>query len=176
MLSEFVDSCKSIKGKAALIYDFYKSRRLQSSLEPMWIHEAYDIVKKYLNDEIQKEEMPTLYDIIKSHSLPDGTEVSMNPNMPRSGIRIMHEGWKIGTPTWIFMGRSLPDAIKVIGSKWIAVKREVPTEYMKLFDPELPNVIWFAYHLDKMMGIKEQNCIGPSLDYDALVEEIEKQK
>ena len=176
MLYENLSSAKSIKEKTGLIFDFYQKRRLEDSHEPLWTHKAYEIIKQYLDDELKKEDLGLLYEIIKSHMMPDGAEVPAIPNVPSSPVRIMHERWKIGTPTWIFMGRSLTGSTRQITPKWIAVKREIPEKLSSLFDPQIPTTIWLAYNLDKQMGLDEKNsnCIGPTLYFDKLVDEVVK--
>lgn len=177
MLYETLINCKSIKEKAFHIMDFYKSRRIQSSLEPIWIHRAYELVQQYLDDKLEKDNLRNLYEIVNSHCMEDGTEVPSFPNRPSSPARIMHEGWKIGTPTWIFMGRNEYGAARDLNKGWVAVKRTVPQKFQKLFDPDIPLDIWFAYNLNDQMGIGAEtaNSIGPSLDFDELCHEIDRQ-
>jgi hypothetical protein len=178
MLQDGLSACKSWKGKALLVNDFYQSRRIDSSLEPMWIHGAYEIVKNYIDDTLQKDQIKFFYDIIRSHELPDGFEVPSMPNVPSSPIRIMHEGWKIGSPTWIFMGRNQLGASVHVSGDWIAVKRTIPSEIYKLFDPQLPDTIWMAYNTKIQMGSMNSSQdvgeMGPAMDFEDLVEAIEK--
>jgi hypothetical protein len=172
---ESLIAATSIKEKVAIICDFYKSKRLDNNLEPMWIHRAYEIAQHYLDDKLPKEEMGILHEVIRSHLMPDGTEVLSMPNVPKSPIRIMHQGWKIGTPTWIFMGRNEPDAVTDLGKKWVAVKRTVPPDLYKSFDPKIPDAIWLAYNLEKQFGLDSKNCIGPALYLNQLVKIVEEQ-
>ena len=172
---ESLIAATSIKEKVAIICDFYKSKRLDNNLEPMWLPRAYDIAQHYLDDKLPKEEMGILHEVIRSHLMPDGTEVLSMPNVPKSPIRIMHQGWKIGTPTWIFMGRKEPDAVTDLGNKWVAVKRTVPPDLYKSFDPKIPDTIWLAYNLEKQFGLDSKNCIGPALYLNQLVKIVEEQ-
>ena len=177
MLCESIASCKSIKEKAFLIMEHYKSSRLDNSMEPIWIHRAYEIVQEYLDDKLDKNNVNHFYDIVKSHQLPDGTEVPSFPNKPNSPVRIMHEGWKIGTPTWIFMGRKQSGAVKEFKNGWVVSRRVVPQPFQKLFDPSIPLVIYFAYNVRDQMGMSADtaNCIGPAMDLNDLHLAIERQ-
>jgi hypothetical protein len=90
----------------------------------------------------------------------------------------MHEGWKIGSPTWIFMGRNQLGASVHVSGDWIAVKRTIPSEIYKLFDPQLPDTIWMAYNTKIQMGSMNSSQdvgeMGPAMDFEDLVEAIEK--
>jgi hypothetical protein len=178
MLQENLLTCRSWKGKALLVNDFYQSRRIDGSLEPLWIHRAYELVKNYIDDTLQQGQIKLFYDIIKSHELPDGFEVQSMPNVPNSPIRIMHEGWKVGSPTWIFMGRNQPEAAIHVSENWIAVKRTVPSNIYRHFDQEIPDTIWMAYNtkiqIGNMNDSQDHGVIGPAMDFEVLKEAIEK--
>jgi hypothetical protein len=166
-----VKKTKNPREKAEIIWEFYCTRKLTIDLEPSWTHPSYLLVEKYLNNTIKKNELPQLVEVIKSHEQQDGKEVLQFVNRPSGPVRIMHEGWKIGSPTWVFMGRNLhPKATQYLGNGWIAVCREVPSELYKLFDPSIPNLVWIAYHRDRPMTFTEsENCIGPAVFYDVFI-------
>lgn len=166
-------SCKNPREKAQIIWDFYQSARLQSDLEPVWIHPDYELVQKYLENSIKKEELLRVAELIKSHEMPDGTEVSQYRGKPKSPVRIVHQGWKIGSPTWVFMGRNLhPNATQYLGKGWVAVCREVPSDLYKLFDSSIPNLVWVAYSLNKSMT--DEDWIGPAVFYDEFILALER--
>lgn len=182
MLRDGLKSCNSWKGRAFLVNDFYQLSRLDSSLEPLWIHGAYEIVKNYINDTLKKEQIKLFYEIVNSHELPDGFEVPSIPNVPSSPVRVMHEGWKIGSPTWVFMGRNKPGCSQSISKDWVAVQRTVPENMWKNFDPDIPKTVWIAYNINKQMYNLENlensttDCIGPAFDFDELVKAVKKQE
>jgi len=172
MLHE-IKACKNPREKVQIIWDFYLSRRLQSDLEPSWVHPDYDLFQKYLENTIKKDELLRLAEIIKSHELPDGSEVAQFRNKPKGPMRIIHEGWKVGSPTWVFMGRNLhPNATEYLGKGWVAVCREIPPDIYKLFDPSIPNLVWVAYQLEKAMT--DENCVGPAVFYDDFIQGVEE--
>ena len=109
MLRNELLNCQNLEGKSNLIWQHYTNRKLNSNLEPKWVHAAYDLVRRYNEDpsSLNKEETSMFKELVYSHEMADGAEVQSFPHIPRSPVRIMHDGWKIGTPTWIFMGRSL---------------------------------------------------------------------
>lgn len=180
MLADEVRACTSLQDKAKRIWDHYLERRLPNNMEPVWTHAAYELIQRYSVDPmtIKEAELRLVKDTIYSHEMPDGVEVPSFSNVPQSPTRIIHEGWKIGTPTWIFMGRN-DETGKVIslGQGWIGVIRFVPEELHHHFDPQLPKGIWIAYNLKDQMGMtaKTANCVGPSLYFYEMVQALEKQ-
>lgn len=178
MLRDSLLSCKSMKEKAYLVWDHYKSRKLNSSFEPIWTHAGYELVQKFLDDKLPEKSLNYFKDVMATHELPDGFEVSSFPNVPSSPIRIVHDCWKIGTPTWIFMGRNFPGAIQQVAPEWIAVQRKLPENLTHLFDPAIPKNVWMAYNLKDQMGLgaATANCIGPALYLEDLLDVINRQK
>jgi len=166
---------KTLKEKAAIVWNHYESRKLNSSLEPNWIHVAYEEVKKFIDGDKDADEQ-FVQEIVHSHALRDGISVSAFPGVPSSPMRIIHDGWKSGTPTWIFMGRSFPEAVQDIGNGWVAVSRSLPPEVYKLIDPKTaPATLWIAYHRDLQMGLSAltANCVGPAMSFDELLIGVE---
>ena len=147
-----------LKEKARIIWDHYLSRQLppsevsieedrliKASLEPNWIHYGYSLIKKALDGEkLEPDEMNLVDQIIQSHSLKDGYTVAAFPGQPKSPMRTIHDGWKAGTPTWIFMGRALtPESTVHLGNKWVAVQRTLPEEFYKDMDKTAaPPTLW----------------------------------
>ena len=86
----------------------------------------------------------------------------------------MHDGWKIGSSTWVFMGRK--DHAKRLNDDWILVSRKIPDKIFSLnFDADLPNEVWIAYHRRRQMGFSPMdNFIGPTPYLDDLYSEFDK--
>jgi len=166
MLSEKIEAAKDFKEKVQLIWNNYEDRRLKSELEPEWIHTGYEIAFRFTQEKsLDKNEMYLLNQIVKSHSLPDGSSVHAFPDRPNSPMRIIHDGWKAGTPTWIFMGRSSENCVD-LGSNWVAVSRTLPdTLYAQLDQNMAPSTLWMAYNKKNKMSIsdKDENIIGPAI-------------
>lgn len=173
MLRDELAICKNPQEKAARIWSSYESRKLQSNLEPQWTHPAYEILRQFSLDPVAvaKDSLSLVKELIQSHELADGFEVAAFPNIPKSPVRVMHDGWKIGTPTWVFMGRSENQHARALGHDWVAVAREVPEALAKNFDPRLPRLVWIAYSIKEPMGMtaKTANCVGPALYFEELV-------
>lgn len=160
------DSCEKI-------WQLYESRKLKK-FEPNWIHYAYELVKKYLDGKnLSNKELDLVTQIIQSHSLPDGYAVPALPSKPNGDTRIIHDGWKAGSTTWIFMGRTENNVVP-LSNGWIAVKRTLPQHLYSLLKQDLaPDTLWCAYHLDKQMGIdSDENCVGPAIYFDQLRQEL----
>ena len=166
-----------MKEKTRLIWEHYISRKLKCFLEPSWTHAAYELIQQYSIGLVSKENM-YIRELIFSHEFEDGNETQAFPGIPNSPTRIMHDGWKIGTPTWVFMGRSEePENARYLGENWVAVKRNIPKELIKFFDQNLPSEAWIAYNRNHHMGMSgtTANCVGPACYLDDLVEAVEKQ-
>lgn len=165
-----------MKDQLADIWNHYLSRQLKNDLEPNWIHYGYELIYKLLNDvEITEKEKHIANDIMKSFSLKDGFSVPSFPSRPQSPSRIIHDGWKAGTATWIFMGRS-ENPIKYLGDDWIAVERTLPDDLYKLLDSKLaPPTLVMAYNKNRQMGINnaDSNAVGPAIYMDDLIKAIE---
>lgn len=177
-LAQRIKDAKTLEQKAQVVWDHYESRRLQGPLEPHWIHEAYKPIQTILTGRrVRGEDRDYVREIVHSHGLPDGYTVQAFPGMPGSPVRVIHDGWKVGTPTWIFMGRNLtPDAVKYLGEGWVAVKRTAPPEiFRKLAHGDMPDTLWIAYQLDQPMGgsALTANCIGPCFDLEDVIEGVE---
>jgi len=160
------------KSKAKICLDHYdESKSIQ--FEPNWIHPAYEILQKFYQDELPAEKFPLVKEIIVSHECVDGLAVSAQPGVPSSGRRIIHDGWKIGSSTWVFMGRK--EYAKPLNDDWVLVRRKIPDQiFLSNFDPDLPNRIWIAYHRHNQMGMTPMtNFIGPTPYLDDLLSEFE---
>jgi len=175
MIAKKLKEAKNQPEKVEFIWDFYLSRKLSSAHEPAWTHAAYELCLKFLNKDIVIEQLQLLNEVIKSHELQDGSEVHSFAKKPNSPVRIMQDGWKIGSPSWIFMGRNLPDSeVFEIEDGWIGVCRTIEDKYMSNFIG-VPNWSWMAYNLTDQMGMSGEtnNVIGPSLYVDDIVRAVE---
>lgn len=180
-LSESVKSAKSPVEKAKVVWEHYQTRKLASELEPNWTHVAYEAVRKLAENILSDtdDDFHLAMEVISSHTLPDGFSVSAFPGMPNSPMRIIHDGWKSGTPTWIFMGRNIPDMVKDIGDGWVAVSRTLPHELFKMMENNgAPATLWMAYHRDRQMGSSAltSNCVGPAISFRELMAAVEEEK
>lgn len=185
-LSAAIAAAKTYKDKAQVVWDHYVSRQLplaefsypigtlnKGTLEPSWVHFGYALIQKFVSDEkLDADELELVDQIIASHSLKDGHTVPAFIGQPKSPMRVIHDGWKAGTPTWIFMGRSLtPKSVVYLGSGWVAVQRTIPDEFYKDMDQQAaPPTLWMAYNNDQQMGITAltSNVIGPAVSFNQL--------
>lgn len=173
MLRQMLINSKSLKDKAGHCWEFYISRKLKNDMEPNWTHLAYQAIKEYFDGDMQKKDF--VAEIVHSHELADGSTVSSFPGIPNSPRRVLHDGWKIGTPTWVFMGRNEHGAVTRINEKWVAVKRTIPDQIFKEnFSNDLPRDVWIAYNIDKQMGTTAStaNCIGPAFSYEQILDNL----
>lgn len=176
-LRESLSLADSIEDKCKLIWQHYENRKLTNSFEPNWIHAGYELVYKYLQGEkLDSKSMQLVQEIVNSHSLEDGFSVPAFPEKPSGPMRIIHDGWKAGTPSWVFMGRSLtPESVVPLKNDWIAVQRTLPSSVYELIDSDqAPPTLWIAYNLNNQMGLTGTNVIGPAIYFDELISVVEQ--
>jgi hypothetical protein len=170
-LYEQINSKETFKEQVEVVKNYYLSKKMDSPLEPEWIHLSYNLAFRYLDGEyLSDDEILDLNSIVESHCLADGFSVPSFPGFPNSSERIMHEGWKAGTATWVFMGRNTQNA-HILKGKWVAVSRSLPHDLFNLLDREgISDTLWIAYNLDFPFGSKNDSkkCIGPALFYEDL--------
>jgi hypothetical protein len=178
-----MELCKSLEnldflGQSAVLWQHYKDRQLKLEYEPNWVHEGYDLFRRVLDkDKLDHKEFWLAKEIIKSHSLPDGFAVPLDKRQPQSEQRIMHDGWKAGSATWIFMGRNLDEnSVVSLSESWIAIKRTLPPEIYSILDPSLaPDTLWMAYNKNKQIKVLDESitCVGPAIYFEELVNFLE---
>jgi hypothetical protein len=153
--------------KVEKIWETYSKRIMRNDLEPKWVLNEYSIIQRFLKKEdLNPNELKTIKMMVESYDLPDGAEVSSFPQMPNSPKRIIHDGCKAGSFTWVFMGRSTENTFKH-KDEWIISKREIPEEFYALLDQDLaPKILWIAYKLN------EDQRIGPAVEYNQIVDYI----
>jgi len=183
-LSQAIAAAVDYKAKAQVVWDHYLSRQLPpatidpvvGTLEPDWIHGGYEFVHKFVSKKLDAYGLELVAQIIASHSLKDGQTVPAFPGQPKSPMRIIHDGWKAGTPTWIFMGRALtPKSVVHLGGGWVAVQRTIPDDFYKDMDQQAaPATLWMAYKRDRQMGVTAltSNVIGPAISFNQLWEAV----
>jgi hypothetical protein len=130
---------ENIKTLVKKMIRYYESTRRTDDLEPNWILYPFNLA--YENK----------YDELAELALPDdlGDDDSIRPwQEPLFGPRVLQGGIKIGTSSWVFLGRRDSRVIQV--GKWIATSRQVPqsvrhlhpiTEWWALWSPTEPWVL-----------------------------------
>ena len=85
--------------------------------------------------------------------------------------RVIHDGFKVGTTSWIFMGRKNSPIVPVQyhGDTLYAVKRTIPPEIAKMLKPLHPELgydMWCAYDLTGKYRVE----IGPCFSLDQIMQ------
>lgn len=180
----------NIQQKVDHLIGVYNSRRRTDDYEPKYIIDPYDVIfafqgiqengKKsnksgvaYLKDIYGEGSDKELLETFENNCLdsllcPDGTVCNGHGIFPD---RVIHDGYKVGTTSWVFMGRNESPVypVKYMGKTLYAVGRTVPPEIQKMLKPlhpELGNTVWCAYDLDGQYGVE----IGPLFSLDQIVE------
>jgi hypothetical protein len=155
-----------------MVWEHYLSRKRQDNLEPSWILRPYTIIKRYLDnpsDSYDDEERFILSETIKSHLQEDGTEVPVKTGFPNEGSRIMHDCWKAGSFTWVFMGRvDSKDAL--VKGDYVIIDRTLPDNLYDMIDKDMaPQTLYAAYHISD-----ESKNIGPGVYLTDILKKIEE--
>lgn len=176
------------KTRAQQHWAFYESRQLKNDLEPEWVHPIYRLMRDY--GSLKGQEKTFADEAIDNLDLPTGKVVSALPPLPAflanhpnvqlighlaapmlGERRIIHEGWKLGTPTWVFMGRALSDSTVYARGEYVVVGRTIPTEFANAVRPMRTSILgpfepdgklWIAYSRTEPMGYTAMtaNCFG----------------
>lgn len=168
---EHFSSLKSLEEICGFLWNHYLSRKRKDEYEPFWIIKPYSLAKKYLDNKssFSEDDYFILNQLIKSHLSKDGSEVPVRTGFPNEGSRIMHDSWKAGSFTWIFMGRSFTDDISFYKG-FVVLSRTLPKELFDSLDTDAPQTLFAAY--DKSNELKN---IGPAIYLDDLFFEIDKE-
>lgn len=145
--------------KAKKLWEFYQSRQRTDECEPTWVLWPYSMMRDYGG--LVAEDKGNADTMIGNLSISDGTVQEAFPGLPGSPLRIIHEGCKIGTPSWVFMGRNLADSVVERKGDLVICGRKVPRQYRHSGHA----AAWIAYSLNEPMGSTAltSNVFGPCL-------------
>jgi hypothetical protein len=140
----------------------YESTKRTDGYEPNWTLHPFDIFYAYKNggvnavrkelgfhpeDYTDEEVMQELHDIAKGMMIEDGA-VHSDGLFPD---RVMHDGYKIGTTSWIFMNRHKSKLItcQFMSKELAIVSRDIPVELRSKLrgpHPECGHTLYTAYY------------------------------
>lgn len=127
---------------------WYDAHRGDAAFEPNWTHPLFQAAF-----EGDKEMLEAVKETL---SLPDGSVVEAFPGLPGGPKRLMEDGFKVGTTSWIFFGRKNPAYRKIVGS-WVILGRRWAGNGA---------INYMAFHKDRPMGLSAMTGqeLGPSFD------------
>lgn len=173
-LSENLRRVKNERAKARLMWEHYVSRQRTDNLEPKWIHPAYKLAREMAEGRrLDPNDITMFRQMIGSHELEDGTIVPSSNDMPTG---VMHDGWRVGTTSWVFMGRK--KAANIAGetgekSSWVLVGRTIP----KTIQSDFGDSIYIAYNLNCPVGMGptdwKANVVGPAASVQEVIGQLE---
>lgn len=160
--------------KCSFLWDHYVSRQRQDEFEPSWVLKPYLLIKRFLDLEgnadaaFSEEDYFMLNETIKSHLQKDSTEVPIRTGFPNEASRIMHDCWKAGSFSWLFMGRlETKDVFEHKG--FVVISRTLPDHLYDLLDKDFaPQTLFAAYN-----KTDDSKNVGPAICIDDLIEELE---
>jgi|GEM_PF-2909066 len=167
-----------------LLVNRYNNSKRTDQYEPSYTLSPYDVVLDYAGvgksklkdlavlknlygNEFNDKQLLAMFseEVVEPLLMPDGTVAKGGGLFPD---RVIHDGFKVGTNSWVFMGRkdSPVVPIKYHDTTLYAIKRTIPAKIaaqLKPLHPEVDNDVWCAYDLDGKYGFKIGPCI--SLDH-----------
>ena len=150
---------------------FYESRRLPDpSLEPTWTPQPYACLYRWKAGKRRREIREEVKAAIGSLSLRGEYDD------PIFGKRFIEDGCKVGTATWVFIGRSLPHStVRPLPDGNVVVGRPVTSLTEKAMiraGCHRPRAVsWIAYSLKVPIHLQ---VAGPCETYEQAVEQIPK--
>lgn len=164
----------------------YEASKRNDQAEPKWILNPYsmayeykqsglDALREYYGDEKSDTLIEYAISDLNGLLIKDGTVYESFPFPPR----IIHDGFKVGTTSWVFMGRrhsnvevlSTPKDSLYRGEDIYVVSRVIPSEIsnkLKKNHPELEPVVYCGYSFNEQIKVD----IGPCLTVDHIIDVI----
>lgn len=149
----FAKQLKSAKAakKPQMVRDWYAQRRLADEREPDWILDGFEEPRE---------------ETITSLEVEDGTRYSYL-GLPR----VVHDGCKVGSCSWVFLGRATSKKCYRLTDDLVVCSRMVP-----LSIGQHQQTCWIAYSLTDQIGgtAMLSNCFGPCMSEQELLSVIEE--
>ena len=104
--------------------------------------------------------------VLDSLLTPDGSTINSFP-FP---ARVIHDGYKLGTISWVFMGRGDSPIVELphyYNGVCYAIRRQIPASIkpkLNIVHPELDDYVYAAYSLDPNINLD----VGPCLTFEEL--------
>ena len=166
----------------------YEASKRTDDAEPEWVLEPYDMAYDFVNGGLES---------IKEHYVFDGSDKKicksviehLSPLLLEDGTvtesfpfpaRIIHDGFKFGTTSWVFMGRKESE-VEVFktelngiygGKELFIVSRKMPVEILErtngLPHPELSGFLYCGYFLKKELKVE----VGPCHTIDGVINAV----
>ncbi|MEI7485892.1 MAG: hypothetical protein WCJ72_00555 [Chryseobacterium sp.] len=168
--------------------EIYESSKRLDDAEPKWILSPYDMAYDFVNggteaikefwslDGSDEEICKFIIEELSPLLLTDGTVVENFPFPPR----IIHDGFKFGTTSWVFMGRNESE-VEVFktelngaygGKELFIISRKMPIEILEktngLPHPELSGFLYCGYFLEKDLKVE----VGPCHTIDGVINAV----
>lgn len=156
-----------IKEMCKVLVDRYERSRIEGEGEPPWVLSPFDIAYGYMEGGIEAVRHAIDADEDSStEELESMVEESLGGLLVADGSvcrgggifpdRVIHDGFKIGTTSWVFMGRASSPVHKVAtpkngpyrGAEMYVVGRAIPKELQRMIvrpHPELDPVVYCGY-------------------------------
>lgn len=184
----------TIDEKVEILLKRYEESRRNDDYEPEYVIPPYDEIFAYVGKPTKPSAKSSFFtkkkvkalrniygdDLTDKEILTYFEDNTLDPLLSKDGSviksglfpsRVVHDGYKVGTTSWIFMGRKNSPIVPVSyhDDKLFAVKRTVPPEITKLLRPTHPELgydMWCAYDLNGKYKIE----IGPCFSLDQIMQ------
>jgi hypothetical protein len=93
--------------------------------------------------------------------------------------RVIHDGYKVGTTSWVFMGRRNSPMILAktkkdgmyLGNEVCIIQRRIPLDILKVLKPQHPEldpIVWAGYFMDPSLRLEFGPCFTKEEIFDAI--------
>jgi hypothetical protein len=140
---------KSYAERAEELIRFYESRRVcnhrRRPFEPLWTVAPFTCLYRWKAGERVAEDIEAMEQAVETLSLFGRYE-------DFHGVSFIEDGFKVGTASWVFMGRGLPDTTFIPWTEDLVIVGRTPSESTinAMAEPGrlLPPVtVWIAYSI-----------------------------
>lgn len=169
---------------ATSLLALYESRRLtgdKAKYEPDWIHPGEEDFALYVQGKVTDKEMLACIE-----ERLDGLKGWQRPSFfmhPLFGPRIVHEAFKVGSPSWVFLGRNLPSTrLEMFGDEHVICGRATPDEVRLVARKHglevLVDQTWIGYSKTDRMGdtAMTANVYGPCNSLAELIADLKEDR
>jgi hypothetical protein len=154
----------------------YENTRRTDIYEPSWILDPYNLAYDFIKNKCNNDQVNDYINELQCMNVPDGTTIESFPFPPR----IFHDGYKVGSTSWIFMGRKnspiyatiKPDSSFYYQDEIIVIGRKLPPQIakcVKMPHPELEPIAYCGYSMNPRIAID----IGPCLTLEEIYNTIQ---
>jgi hypothetical protein len=181
-VKQLYELCKTLKNR-------YLNSARKDQYEPTWKLDPFDAVfeidkfgingiKGWFGAEEDECNVTEALEHLSALMDKDGTIYTCKMGIfPK---RVVHDGYKVGTTSWVFMGRRNSPIILAKtkkdgmyrGNEVCIIQRRIPLDALKVLfkpsHPELEPIVWAGYFMDPSLRLEFGPCFTKEEIFDAI--------